>query len=158
MNCPYCLIEYDPKHGQQCPHCGCNDPDDDMERSGVLRTSTILIAAGKGGSVLYRSVEEVPEPLRRILVESTNGQNSGTIYIADQRGRERIALALRNLPGAGRSHDEALAPVLTRFSAGLTPPAPSCRRARVSLSALLCASMILVITGAMIWLVGGRGW
>ncbi len=129
-----------------------------MEFSGVLRTSTILIAAGNERSALYRSVEDVPEPLRRRLAESTNGENSGTIYIADQRGRERIALALRNLPGADDSHDQALAPVLTRFSATLTPPAPRYRKPRVSLSSLWFAVMILASAGALVWLVGGRVW
>ena len=35
---------------------------------------------------VYRSVEEVPDPLKRQLLRSTNGLNSATIVIADRRG------------------------------------------------------------------------
>jgi hypothetical protein len=44
-------------------------------------------------------VEEVPAGLRSQLVKSTNGTNSATILIADRRGRQEIAKAMRNLPG-----------------------------------------------------------
>ncbi len=154
MDCPYCQIAYDPDHWEQCPHCGEeNESGEVLEVSGVLRTSTILIASGKGGAEVYRSVEEVPEPLRRKLVECTNGQNSGTIYIADQRGREQIALAIHNLPGT------AAAPVLDRFSAALVPSAATRRaKPKLPLSALWIALMILASASAVVWLAGGRAW
>jgi hypothetical protein len=44
-------------------------------------------------------VEEVPDGLRSRLMKSTNGSNSATILIADRRGRQEIARAMRNLPG-----------------------------------------------------------
>jgi hypothetical protein len=154
MNCPHCQIAYDPDHWEACPHCGGNEEaqEPELELSGVLRTSTILIAVGEGVSEVYRSVEEVPEPLRRILVESTSGQNSGTIYIADQRGRERIAKALCNLPGT------TAAPVFDRFSAALSSPAPGTRKARFPVSAIWMAFIIFTFAGAIVWLVGGRLW
>ena len=73
-----------------CRHCG--------EMNAVAKLSTILISAGQTAAV-YRSVKEVPAPLRRKLLKSTNGTNSATILIADQRGRKEIARAMKNLPG-----------------------------------------------------------
>jgi len=64
-----------------------------------MKSSTILISAAGTDSV-YRSVKEVPAPLRRKLLKSTNGLNSATILIADRRGREEIARAIRNLPAS----------------------------------------------------------
>ena len=156
MNCPYCQIAFDPNHWESCPHCGENKEEQEtaLELSGVLKTSTILIAAGNAKCEVYRSVEEVPEPLRRMLVQSTNGENSGTIYIADRRGREQIARALRHLPGT------AAAPVFDRFSAALVTPAPRSRgrRTRFPVSAIWIAFMLVAFAGAIVWLVGGRLW
>ena len=64
-----------------------------------MKSSTILISAGETDAV-YRSVKEVPAPLRRKLLKSTNGLNSATILIADRRGREEIARAIQNLPSS----------------------------------------------------------
>ncbi len=61
----------------------------------MLKSSTILISAGDTDAV-YRSVKEVPAPLRRKLLKSTNGLNAATILIADRKGREEIARAIRN--------------------------------------------------------------
>lgn len=79
----------------RCPHCGAETSE---TSSGVYQTSTVLIAAD-GTEAMYRSVEELPDSLRSRLLKSTNSPNSATIFIADQRGREEIAKALRNLPG-----------------------------------------------------------
>jgi len=50
--------------------------------------------------MVYRSVDEIPPPLRSKLLQSTNNPNSRTILIADRRGRKEIAKAMRNLSGA----------------------------------------------------------
>ncbi len=84
---------------RRCPHCGEPVPNS----SGVFQTSTVLIS-GSGADQVYRSVEEVPAPLRSRLLKSTNGSNSATILIADRRGRKQIAKALRSLPGAAPRH------------------------------------------------------
>jgi len=81
----------------RCPHCGQTNPGG----SGVFQVSTVLISAG-GEDLIYRSVEEVPAGLRTRLVQSTNSSNSATILIADRRGRQEIARAMRNLPGPDR--------------------------------------------------------
>jgi hypothetical protein len=67
------------------------------DASGMFQTSTVMISA-EGADHVYRSVDEVPQALRTRLLKSTNGANSATILIADQRGRKEIAKAMRNLP------------------------------------------------------------
>ena len=68
----------------------------------TVRTSTIFISKG-GRTRVYRSVDEVPQPLRKELEDSTNGFNSATILIADRRGRAEIVRALNGLPSTLRS-------------------------------------------------------
>jgi hypothetical protein len=91
MTCPGCQIDFNPGHWGECPHCGNG-------KSGFIKTSTILISAEDGG--VFRSLDEVPETLRKTLVKSTSSPNSATIVIADQAGRARLAeqLALRAEP------------------------------------------------------------
>ena len=63
----------------------------------TAKTSTIYIATA-GETHVYRSVGEVPPPLRRRLEETTTGSNSATILIADKRGRAELVRALQGLP------------------------------------------------------------
>ena len=99
MTCPRCYAEFEEGSGA-CPDCGVQ-----LLRSvsGVMKTSAVMIAAG-GESGFYRSVQEVPEPLRTQLIEVTNSANSGTIVIADRAGKEQITqvIARRESP-RGRS-------------------------------------------------------
>lgn len=96
MICRRCRKKFDAGEGRVCPHCGEAYAG---ARSGVMKTSTILISAGETDAV-YRSVKEVPQPLRRQLLKSTNGINAATILIADRRGREEIQRAIRDLPSS----------------------------------------------------------
>jgi hypothetical protein len=66
--------------------------------SGIMKTSTILISDSRTDAV-YRSVAEVPQKLRKRLLKYTSGMNSATILIADRRGKEELAKAIRRLPG-----------------------------------------------------------
>lgn len=93
MTCKRCRKAFE-EEAARCPHCGQPNP----ENSGVFQTSTVLISSG-GADLVYGSVEEVPAGLRSRLMKSTNGSNSATILIADRRGRQEIARAMRNLPG-----------------------------------------------------------
>jgi hypothetical protein len=63
----------------------------------TARTSTIFIATSDDTRV-YRSVEDVPPPLRQKLLECTRGMNSATILIADKQGREELVRALQGRP------------------------------------------------------------
>ncbi len=95
MTCRRCQRQFqDPGNGR-CPHCGESNP---PITSGVIKTSTIRISAGRTEAV-YRSVNEVPNLLRKRLLKSTSGINSATILIADRRGKEELAKAIRRLPG-----------------------------------------------------------
>jgi hypothetical protein len=88
MICPDCQRTFE---GASCPRCGAV--------KGIVKTSTILISAGEMQNV-YRSVDEVPDSLKRQLLRSTSGLNSATIVIADRQGRKEIAKAIRNLPAS----------------------------------------------------------
>ena len=81
-----------------CPFCGEANP---PVKSGVMKTSTILISDSRTDAV-YRSVAEVPHALRKRLLKFTSGMNSATILIADRRGKEELAKAIRRLPGSGQ--------------------------------------------------------
>jgi ribosomal protein S14 len=80
MICPECNQSFD--GGERlCPRCGM--------MKGVVKTSTILISRGETRQV-YRSVEEVPDGLKRQLFRSTNGLNS-----ADRYSNSRMASSSR---------------------------------------------------------------
>ena len=98
MTCRHCQREFRDSGKGICPHCGESNP---RATSGVMKTSTILISAGSTDAV-YRSVSEVPQPLRKRLLRSTNGMNAATILIADPKGKEELAKAIRRLPGNAR--------------------------------------------------------
>jgi hypothetical protein len=78
----------------------------------TLKTSTIFISKGDRTRI-FRSVGEIPEPLRRELEEAHNSFNSETILIADRRGREELRRELNGLP----------TPLRTRLGRSLDPPA-----------------------------------
>jgi hypothetical protein len=94
MTCSRCGKDFDQEEAR-CPHCG--EPQGDA--SGLFQTSTVLISTG-GADLVYRSVEEIPPGLRTRLLKSTSSGNSGTILIADRRGRQEIAKTLGKLPDA----------------------------------------------------------
>ena len=91
MTCPRCETEFDAGPGR-CPRCGTQ-----LVRnvSGVMKTSAVMIASGDEHG-FYRSVQDVPEPLRTQLIEITNGSNSGTIVIADRAGKEQWTEVVAN--------------------------------------------------------------
>ena len=105
MTCPRCQVPLE-NSPTVCPECGLR-----LRRSvsGVMKTSAVMIASGSE-SGFYRSVQEVPEPLRTRLQETTTGANAGTILIADRAGKQRLT--------------EAYARREAREKADLGPPAP----------------------------------
>jgi hypothetical protein len=76
---------------------GGKGPDESDPGRLTRKTSTILISAG-GSTKVYRSVADVPAPLRRRLLKSTSGANSATVLIADEGGRREILRSLQGLP------------------------------------------------------------
>jgi hypothetical protein len=86
MTCPRCFADLDADYAS-CPACGVEFV---QKVSGVMKTSAVMIATA-GDMGFYRSVQEVPEPLRTQLIETTTSANSGTIVIADRVGKEQIS-------------------------------------------------------------------
>lgn len=85
MTCPRCHSESDGEFSL-CPECGLR-----LLRnvSGVMKTSAVMIATGRDNG-FYRSVQDVPEPLRTQLIAITTSPNAGTILIADRAGKEQL--------------------------------------------------------------------
>jgi hypothetical protein len=89
VTCPKCHSTIDAAD-KLCPECGTG-----LYRnvSGIIRTSAVMISAD-GEDSFYHSVQEVPERLRKRLMDTTAGDNSGTIVIADRAGKEQLTQAL----------------------------------------------------------------
>jgi hypothetical protein len=85
MTCPRCFAEFEPGPGA-CPECGVQLL---RNLSGMLKTSAVMISI-EGEQGFYRSVQDVPEPLRQQLLRVTASENSGTIVIADRAGKEQL--------------------------------------------------------------------
>lgn len=105
-----------------------------------------MISSGRAQAV-YRSVDEVPAPLRHKLLKSTNGANSATILIADRRGRKQIAKAMRHLPQ--HAQRRLMSSILAGGAAeGLTRwLTPARKRLLVALLALLTLAVIGLVFG-----------
>lgn len=84
MVCPYCQFEFEGSSAH-CPDCGIRIV---RRVSGIVKTSAVVIGAGSGNT-FYRSVQDVPEPLRQQLIDTTSGANSGLVVIADRAGKEQ---------------------------------------------------------------------
>ena len=108
MTCPKCHSELgqsafdntdDGSRDRVCPECGVR-----LLRnvSGVMKTSAVMIAA-RGESGFYRSVQDVPEPLRTQLIETTTSPNSGIIVIADRAGKEQLTQVMARRASSGRT-------------------------------------------------------
>ena len=54
---------------------------------GTVKTSAILVAT-RDKTEIYRTIQDMPFPLRRKIARLASGPNSGTLLIADRRGGE----------------------------------------------------------------------
>jgi hypothetical protein len=129
MICPHCEFEFDTP-AAHCPECG-------------IRIVRKISATGNENN-FYRSIQDVPEPLRRQLIETTNSENSGMIVIADRAGKEQWTeiVAHREAQQALAVHPEPVASV-----EGTTAPV----RGLAGLSWSAWAGMLLFLAaGAMI--------
>jgi hypothetical protein len=104
MTCPKCHAAFDHAEGV-CPECGVR-----LLRnvSGVMKTSAVMIAA-RGEHGFYRSVQDVPEPLRTQLIETTSSRNSGIIVIADRAGKEQLTQVMARREARGEGIEQACA-------------------------------------------------
>jgi hypothetical protein len=106
VTCPKCQSTIESAL-TRCPDCGTG-----LYRniSGVIRTSAVMISAD-GEDRFYHSVQEVPEALRKRLMDSTAGDNSGTIVIADRAGKEQLTQALARRESARKEPAKTFADV-----------------------------------------------
>ena len=109
----------------------------------IARTSTIFIATGAGTRV-YRSMAEVPAPLRQKLQASTKGMNSATILIADRRGREELVRALQGQPSEVWS-------LLEKIKTRQTEETPKSRRRGLPSLRTWLEFLLPVAIGASLW-------
>jgi len=144
MRCSKCGGNLD-GNARNCPRCG--EAVVAHRVAGMLKTSTILISADNTEGV-YRSVEDVPEPLRRKLLRSTNSLNSRTMLIADRRGRQEIARALKKLPGASQRR-------LSHALAGQTSKPPSFPKIGI---AHAIGILLAGAAGVAVWMVLIHNW
>jgi hypothetical protein len=139
MTCGRCKKSYE-SSAERCPHCG---EVNSGNGSGLFQTSTVLISAGSA-ELVYRSVDEVPAPLRTKLLKSTNGANSATILIADRRGRREIAKAMRSLP----------APMQHKLMQSLLGGESARNALRLTaLQQRVALSILGLLVGALVWFV-----
>lgn len=140
MTCPKCHTEIERSEVERfdgvCPECGVR-----LVRnvSGVMKTSAVMIAA-RGESGFYRSVQDVPEPLRTQLIETTTSQNSGIIVIADKAGKEQLTQVMARRQ-ARRTASEAAEEELPE---SIVPPAQK-QSPRIDPRLLAWAGLIAVL-------------
>ncbi len=149
MRCPRCGKKLASGRVAGCPRCGKAVPKASApgppDASGVFQTSAVLIAT-QGAEMVYRSMEEIPRPLRSKLLKSTNSANSATILIADRRGREEIARVMRSLGQTpGTPHRRAPRVPMHTLLAGRTTPVPGARFTPRRKLALLAAVLLLAL-------------
>ncbi len=145
MRCRRCKKRLEDRNRAVCPFCG----EENSATSGIMKTSTILISDSRTDAV-YRSVAEVPQRLRKRLLKYTSGMNSATILIADRRGKEELAKAIRRLPGNAQQKllDAVFGePAETGIAAYLKPY----RR-------LAIAAALAVLGSASVWFVATHQW
>jgi hypothetical protein len=125
--------------------------------SGVFQTSTVMIAAA-GAEMVYRSMEEVPRPLRSKLLKFTNSPNSATILIADRRGRQEIARVMRTLgnsPARLSKGRGARAPLQAMLAGELAPPSAAWLTRRRKFAILL---LVWALAAALIAMLFAHSW
>ena len=109
----------------------------------MQKVSTIVV--GNGNTVrTYRSADEMPPAVQRQMDRALSGENSATLLIADERGRQEI---LKSLRGQETDLDSRLISALA--SRQREQPAP--RRWRLSTRGWIEIGVLAVI-GAGLWL------
>jgi len=142
MICPRCHTEFESMR-DICPECGVQ-----LLRnvSGVIRTSAVLISAGGRKCGFYRSVQEVPEPLRTQLITTTAGRNSGTIVIADRAGKEQLTRVMARHDSDSENSAPAPGTVAVTAPAGAAAP----HRRLYGVSWVAWAGLVAVLSAAAI--------
>ncbi len=138
MTCPRCFAEFKAGPGK-CPECGVQFV---HNISGVVKTSAVMIAAA-GERGFYRSVQEVPEPLRTKLLASTKSANSGTIVIADRAGKEQLTHIVGRREAAARERALVASPI--RIPAQKKWPAQMLEFSFLGISGIFWIGIVLLL-------------
>lgn len=110
----------------------------------MQKVSTIVV--GNGNTVrTYRSAEEMPPAVQRQMDQALSGENSATLLIADERGRQEI---LKSLRGQETDLDSRLISALANRQR--EQPAP--RRWRLSTRGWIEIGVLSLI-GLVLWLI-----
>ena len=115
----------------------------------VHKVSTIVVGSG-GRPKSFRSLDEMPEGLRRQLDDATAGENSATLLIADERGRNEI---LKTLRGQKSELDSRL---ISTLSARMREQRQSKRKVRLSARSWMEIGLLAVIVITLWLLAAGR--
>lgn len=110
----------------------------------MQKVSTIVVGAGNTVRT-YRSPEEMPPAVQEQMERALSGENSATLLIADERGRQEI---LRSLRGQESALDSRLISALA--SRRKEQPAP--RRWRLSTRGWVELG-VLVAIALLLWLI-----
>lgn len=131
----------------RCPRC---DQILAQVTGGVLKTSTILISADQTEAV-FHSIYDLPENLRKRFLDSTTGLDATTVLIADRRGKEELAKAIRKLPPRNQRR---LLPLIMGGDSGA-----SASRSLFHMSVPQLVGMLLAGTaGVLVWLILSHNW
>jgi hypothetical protein len=111
-------------------------------QTSTFKTSTIFVATGKRTRV-FRSMDAVPNGLRKRMSDNLNGPNTRTLIVADRRGREYLLKVLQRATN----------------SASLVPAsAADSRTPTLELSRVWLKAKRYWLEIALIALLGATGW
>lgn len=109
----------------------------------MQKVSTIVVGAGNTVRT-YRSIDEMPPSVQQQMDRALSGENSATLLIADERGRQEI---LKSLRGQQTDLDSRLISAL----AARRKDQPAPRRWRLSTRGWIEIG-VLVLIGFVLWL------
>ncbi|MFN0167445.1 MAG: hypothetical protein ACKV22_13520 [Bryobacteraceae bacterium] len=132
MVCPECRKHFAVEDAAICPYCGLTIA------AGVVKSSAIMISSREAEG-FYRSMEEVPESVRSMLIETTCGPGARTIIIADRRLRPKSKPTLNQTRSLKR-HCE-----IPRAATAVSGRFPLALGGWIGLVAVAAASLVILI-------------
>jgi hypothetical protein len=108
----------------------------------VHRVSTIVVGESDRTRV-FHSIEEMPKDLRKRLQQVIASENSATLLIADERGRQEI---MHKLEGGQSPLESRLIESIIRQRNGLDPAVPKPIRMRWG----RVAALVFVVVAALV--------
>ena len=107
----------------------------------VHRVSTIVVGESDRTRI-FHSIEEMPKDLRKRLQQVIASENSATLLIADERGREEI---MHKLEGGDSPLESRLIESIIRQRHGLDPKPIRMRWGRVAALAFVVIAALVAV-------------